>query len=211
MNVLQLHFKTNSLQPEFYSKKKNRTRLRQIFRFHVVTSLFRMFTVAHCMFLSRFCFDGICCFIRIGRASHKNHFRYDFKCSSFSVLVFVYNQSPSYLWIFIYLFVCCCYVFFSLRPNDKWLFSPVYYGKPGSGRSHSFFYIFFFYSLRGVCVCDKNVIIIVWKWTEVEKYWRKRIKQPSCRNYQKKIEFILFFFWSRLFDCNVTFHTSGVS
>lgn len=100
-------------------KKKNRTRLRQIFRFHVVTSLFRMFTVAHCMFLSRFCFDGICCFIRIGRASHKNHFRYDFKCSSFSVLVFVYNQSPSYLWIFIYLFVCCCYVFFFFI-KTKW-------------------------------------------------------------------------------------------
>lgn len=57
-----------------------------------------------------------------------------------------------------------------------------------------FLYIFF-YSLRGVCVCDKNVIIIVWKWTEVEKYWRKRIKQSSCRNYQKKIEFILFFFF----------------
>lgn len=67
------------------------------------------------VFVYVFCFDGICCFIRIGRASHKNHFRYDFKCSSFSVLVFVYNQSPSYLWIFIYLFVCCCYVFFFIK------------------------------------------------------------------------------------------------
>lgn len=51
-------------------------------------------------------------FTRPRRASPNSNACCDFKCSSFSVLVFVYNQSPSYLWIFIYLFVCCCYVFF---------------------------------------------------------------------------------------------------
>lgn len=115
---LQLHFKTNSLQPEFNSKKIIAHDFAKYFDFMLSLLCFacsRLLIVCFCL---GFCFDGICCFIRIGRASHKNHFRYDFKCSSFSVLVFVYNQSPSYLWIFIYLFVCCCYGFFFIK--TKW-------------------------------------------------------------------------------------------
>lgn len=151
---LQLHFRTNSLQPEFNSKKKRIAHdFAKYFDFMLSLLCFacsRLLIVCFCL---GFCFDGICCFIRIGRASHKNHFRYDFKCSSFSVLVFVYNQSPSYLWIFIYLFVCCCYVFFSLRPNDKWLFfAGILWQTRERSISFFFLYIFFLLAARSMCV-----------------------------------------------------------
>lgn len=102
---LQLHFKTNSLQPEFNSKKKNRTRLRQIFRFHVVTSLFRMFTVAHCMFLSRFLFRWYMLFY-----SHRSCFAQKPFSLWFQVL-FIFGfgvclQPKSFLSLDFYLFIC---------------------------------------------------------------------------------------------------------
>lgn len=102
---LQLHFRTNSLQPEFNSKKKNRTRLRQIFRFHVVTSLFRMFTVAHCMFLSRFLFRWYMLFY-----SHRSCFAQKPFSLWFQVL-FIFGfgvclQPKSFLSLDFYLFIC---------------------------------------------------------------------------------------------------------
>lgn len=82
-----------------------------------------------------------------------------FKCSPFRFSVFVYKQSLSYqdFHFFVCVFARCC--FFSLRPNDKWLFFRRL-KVTRSGQTLSFSLTF--------CSCDKNVIIIVWNSTEVQ-------------------------------------------